>query len=263
MKKERRSVSETITRMSTLAILSALGFVLMSFAQFPNPFAPWLKIEVSEIVTLLAYALYGLPGGIFVAITKTGLNIAVRGLSAMGLGDITAFITSCVFILGLFLTSHVFKWFKKGLGFRILSYGVITTLVTVVLTFLNAIFITPSYLTIFSEGRLSTCFEPGMIQNVVNYLLKTDSTSVNGWVYIGAICAIYVPFNLLKGAICCAAYEILFNRLIFVFMRRSEFFQKYFVGNIFTKKAEEKPAEEEPNSDIVNEEVKEEEEQNG
>ena len=38
---------------------------------------------------------------------------------------------------------------------------------------------------------------------------------------------------------CCAIYELLFNRLIFVFMRKSEFFNKYFVGNIFTKEADD------------------------
>ena len=114
MKKERRNVKEVITRMCTLAILSALGFVLMAFAQFPYPFAPWLKIEISEIVTFIAYALYGLPGGIIVALVKTLLNLAVHGPVGLGIGDLTAFFTSCMFILGLFVTSHVFKSFKKG-----------------------------------------------------------------------------------------------------------------------------------------------------
>ena len=69
--KNQRSASEIITRMTTIAMLSALGFVLMAFAQFPYPIAPWLKIEISEIVTIIAYALYGLPGGISVALIKT------------------------------------------------------------------------------------------------------------------------------------------------------------------------------------------------
>ena len=126
MKKERRSAQETITRISTLAVLSALGFVLMAFVQFPYPFAPWLKIEISELVTILAYALYGFPGGLTVALIKTLLNLAVHGPVGLGIGDLTAFITSCMFLLGLFLTSHLFKWFKKGLLFRIFSYLVIT-----------------------------------------------------------------------------------------------------------------------------------------
>ena len=247
MKKERRSAQETITRISTLAMLSALGFVLMAFVQFPYPFAPWLKIEISELVTIIAYALYGFPGGLTVALIKTLLNLAVHGPVGLGIGDLTAFITSCMFLLGLFLTSHVFKWFKKGLLFRILSYLVVASIVTVMLTMLNAIVITPSYLSVFgSNPHFSTCFEPGVIQNTASYLTGNKDTTYNAWAYIGIICSIYAPFNLMKAGICCLLYELLFNRLIFVFMRRSPFFQKWFVGNIFTKKVEEEPEAVEP-----------------
>ena len=246
MNKERRSVKETITRITTLAMLSALGFVLMAFAQFPYPFAVWLKVEVSELMTIIAYALYGLPGGLIVALVKTLLNLAVHGPVGLGIGDITAFVTSCMFILGLFITSHLLKWYKKGLLFRILSYVLIAVIVTVILTLLNATIITPSYLTVFGpNAHFSTCFEEGVIQNVAAFLTGKEDVTVNGWSYIGIICAIYAPFNLMKAGLCCLLYEILFNRLIFVFMRKSAFFQKYFMGNIFTKKVEEPSTDEE------------------
>ena len=246
MKRERRSLSEAITRIATLAMLSALGFVLMAFAQFPYPFAPWLKIEISELVTILAYALYGFPGGLTVALIKTLLNLAVHGPVGLGIGDLTAFFTSCMFLLGLFITSHLLKWFKKGLGFRVLAYALITILVTITLTLLNAIVITPSYLTVFGPNpHFSTCFEPGVIQNVAAYLTGNKDIEVNGWSYIGIICSIYAPFNLMKAGACCLLYELLFNRLIFIFMRRSPFFQKWFVGNIFTKKVEEEASTQE------------------
>ena len=244
MKTERRTAQETITRLSTIAILAALGFVLMAFAQIPYPFAPWLKIEISELVTIIAYALYGFPGGLSVALIKTLLNLSVHGPVGLGIGDLTAFVTSCMFLLGLFITSRL-KWFKKGLGFRILSYGVIATLVTIVMTLLNAIVITPSYLSVFGPNpHFSTCFEEGVIQNTAAYLTGKEDATVNGWSYIGIITSIYAPFNLMKAGVCCLIYELIFNRLIFVFMRRSPFFQKYFMGNIFTKKVEEEPIEE-------------------
>ncbi len=249
MKKERRTVSETITRITTVAMLSALGFVLMAFAQFPYPFAPWLKIEVSEIVTIIAYALYGLPGGLAVALIKTLLNLAVHGPVGLGIGDLTAFLTSCMFILGLFLTSHIFKWFKKGLPFRVLSYVVIALIVTFVLTILNAVVITPSYLSVFGPNpHFSTCFDPGVIQDTTAYLTGNKDVVADGWMYIGVICSIYVPFNLMKAGACLIVYELIFNRLIFVFMRKSEFFQKYFVGNIFLKKKEEPTEEADPSN---------------
>ena len=251
MKKERRSAQETITRISTLAVLSALGFVLMAFVQFPYPFAPWLKIEISELITIIAYALYGFPGGLTVALIKTLLNLAVHGPVGLGIGDLTAFITSCMFLLGLFLTSHVFKWFKKGLLFRILSYVVIAAIVTTVMTILNAIVITPSYLTVFGPNpHFSTCFEEGVIQNTAVYLTGNKDTTYNAWAYIGVIASIYGPFNLMKAGICCLLYELIFNRLIFIFMRRSPFFQKWFIGDIFHKKVEDKPELEETKEEV-------------
>ena len=248
MKRERRSVKESITRITTLGILSALGFVLMAFAQFPYPLAPWLKIEVSELITIIAYALYGLPGGLSVALIKTLLNLAVHGPVGLGIGDLTAFITSCMFILGLFITSHLLRWFKKGLGYRVLSYAIIAVLVAVVLTALNAIVITPSYLTVYGPNpHFSTCFGEGVIQDVIAFINKNLKWNVeaNVGTYIGIIAVIYVPFNLMKAIVCCLVYELIFNRLIFVFMRQSPFFQKWFVGNIFTKKVEEKPSTDE------------------
>ena len=242
MKRERRSVKETITRITTLAMLAALGFVLMAFAQFPYPLAPWLKIEISELITIIAYALYGFPGGISVALIKTLLNLAVHGPVGLGIGDLTAFITSCMFVLGLFITSHLLKWFKKGLGFRVLSYVLIAAIVATVLTTLNAIVITPSYLTVFGPNpHFSTCFGEGVIQDVITFINKNLKWNVeaNVGTYIGIIVLIYVPFNLMKAAVCCLVYELIFNRLIFVFMRQSPFFQKWFVGNIFTKKVED------------------------
>ena len=234
-----RKPSEIITRIATIGVLSALGAVLMAFVKIPDPFAPWLEIEISEIVTILAYALYGLPGGALVAIIKTGLKILFVGTSSNYLGELTAILASLMFIVGMFITSHL-KWFKKGIGFRIVAYVSIAILVSATMTLFNAIFITPSYLTIYANPpRLSTCFEDGMILKVYNYLTKSNVEAVNAWPYIGAISVIYGPFNLLKVAICFAAYEILFNRLIFVFMRRSEFFQKWFVGNILIKKEKE------------------------
>ncbi len=231
--KKFRRPGEIISRMVVLSMLSAIGFVLMSFAQFPYPGAPWLKIEVSELTTLIGFALYGLPGGIIIALIKTLLDILVHGLVGLGIGNLTAIFASCIFILGLFLTSRIFRWFNKGLKWRIVSYVFITLLLAIVLTLLNALFITPSYLTVYgSNPHFSTCFDEGAIQSVVGYMTKSDASKVNGWIYIGTISSIYLPFNLMKGVLVCLVYEIVFNRLIFVFARRSPLMRKYFIGDL-------------------------------
>lgn len=229
----RRSTSEVLTRLTTIALLSALGFVLMSFVRIPYPIAPWLMIEISDVVVLIAYAMYGFTGGIAVAILKTALDLAVYGLTGVyGIGNITALITSLCFVLMLFLTSHVFRWFKKGLFFRILSYLVITVSVSVILTGCNLLFITPTYL----SGTFTTCFNSETVKSVIEGF---HQMGLSGDSYFALVTFVYLPFNLMKGALICAIYELIFNRLIFVLMERSPKMKKYFLGSVFSKKKEE------------------------
>ena len=242
----RRKGSEVLTRITTIALLSALGFVLMAFVRIPYPLAPWLMIEFSDLVVLISYAMYGFTGGFSVSVIKTLLDMLIHGPTGyMGIGNITALLTSLAYVLGLFITSHVLKLFKKGWKFRLLGYGIIIMLVAVILTALNAVFITPTFLT----GQFATCFDNATIEGVVN-ALGSYFPGVNN--YFLLIFIAYFPFNLLKGVIVCALYELVFNRLIFVLMQRSPVMKKYFLGPVFfekkieeqTKETEETPVEE-------------------
>ena len=235
----RRKSSEVLTRITTIGLLSALGFVLMSFVRIPYPLAPWLMIEISDVTVLIAYALYGFPGGIAVSVIKTLLDILIHGGTGVYfIGNITALLTSLMYVLGLFLTSHIGKLFKRGLKFRILGYTLITLLVSIVMTLLNALFITPTFLT----GTFCTCFNSEAVQGVVNGLGGYFPGVSN---YFLLIFVAYFPFNLLKGVLVCAIYELLFNRLIFVFMERSTTMKKYFLGPIFKSKEKKEEGKDE------------------
>lgn len=229
----KRKGSEVITRITTIAILSALAFVLMAFVRIPYPLAPWLQIEFSDMVVLIGYALYGLPGGLAIAVLKTGLDLAIHGLTdGLGIGHLTALFTSLIYVLGLFLCSHVFAWFKKGLKFRILAYSFIILLVSVLLTFMNGLFITPSYL----MGSYTTAFNSEAVEGIISFFQKSGYP---GESYFLMIFLAYFPFNLIKGLAVCVIYELIFNRIIFVLMERSPFLKKYFVGPIFKEKKKE------------------------
>lgn len=242
----RRSSGEVVTRLVTIALLSALGFVLMAFARIPYPMAPWLMIELSEVTVLIAYAMYGLVGGLSVAVIKTALDMTVHGPTAgLGIGNLTALFTSLMFVLSLFICAKVFKWFNKGLKYRIFGYITISLFVTIVLTGMNALFITPSYLTVYGDNaHFSTCFEEGAIENVIAFFHGMN-VGVDMGSYFGLITLVYGPFNLLKAGLCCLLYELVFNRLIFVFMQRSTAMKKYFLGNVFTKEETDQETTEE------------------
>ena len=238
-----RKGSEVIIRLATIALLGSLGFVLMAFCRIPYPFAPWLMIEFSEVTVLIAYALYGFVGGLSVSIIKTSLDLAVHGLTdGLGIGHMTAIFTSLMFVLGLFITSHCLKMFKKGLLFRIIAYISITIFVSFVMTSLNALFITPSYLSAYGDNpHFSFCFQDGVIADVIHYF-DENASNIGAWPYLGLIFSIYFPFNLMKCSLCFVIYELLFNRLIFVFLKRSPKMKKYFHGSI-TKKEEDNQQE--------------------
>jgi riboflavin transporter FmnP len=217
--REKRG-GEIIGKMTTIAVLAALAAVLMLYTQFPYLPAPFCMFEVSDTVTLVAYALFGFWGALVVTFIKTGLSFLIEGVGFMGIGQLAAFLSSLTYIFGLFLFSHVFKWFKKGFGWRLGAYILITLMVTLVMTLANFIFITPTYM----EGRWASCFDSQTVQDVVSNPALTSF----GASYAAIIMAIYVPFNVLKGLLVTGTYEVLFNRLIFFLLKRYPSAAKYF-----------------------------------
>ena len=65
------SKKRVLFKFTLLAILGALGVVLMSYIQFPYPFAPFLIIEISDFVIILTFLLFGLKEAVIVTLVKT------------------------------------------------------------------------------------------------------------------------------------------------------------------------------------------------
>ena len=214
---------QVVSKIVIVAILSALGFILMSFAQLPYPLAPWLKIEFSEVTTLISFSLYSFPGGIIVGIIKTLLDLSVHGItSGLGIGNITALITSILYCVSFYLVSKFLKLFNKGFLYRLLGYVIITLFVSVILVLFNALFITPSFI----SGKYTTCFNSGIKESVtgaLNAALKTNFDS-----YFLVIFILYFPFNLLKGVLVFVIYELLYKRLFNILVKSSPKMQKLF-----------------------------------
>lgn len=217
---------QTVLKIVSIAVFSALGFLLMSFAQIPYPFAPWLKIEFSEITTLISYSLYSFPGGIIVGLIKTLLDLSVHGITAgLGIGNITAFLTSILYCLSLFVINKIFVSFNKKTHIRIIGYTVIILFISFVLVLLNALFITPSYL----NGKYVTCFNSGVRQGVIDGLNKMLNSNFDSYFLI--IFVVYFPFNIIKGVLVFVMYELLYKRLFSILVTRSKKLQKIFGNN--------------------------------
>lgn len=217
----RRKSSLVVYKMAIVALLSALGVVLMMYCKFPYPFAAWCEIEVSDLTVVVGYVLTGFPGAFAVGFIKTLIHMLVMPTSngeAVYVGDLTAFVSSMSYLIGIFLTSHLLKLFRKGFKFRLLGYFLIALFVTFVMTALNYLFFTPTFL----AGRYTTCFDSAAVKACE----ETLGSMGFPFAYGAIILAVYVPFNLLKSALILVIYEILFNTLFFRVLKNNPFFSE-------------------------------------
>lgn len=228
--KKKIDRNKIIYNITVTAILSALGSILMIVGTYlPYPIAPFLKLEPSDTVILVAYAMCGLPSALSCALIKAVLEMLINGPTGpIAIGQITAFCTSMSYVLGLFLCSHVFKLFKRGIVGRISSYVIIILIVSVIMTLLNYLFITPTYL----SYKPDSCFNPIYQGHFENPVLPFKGS------FFFVIALTYLPFNLLKGLIVCGIYELLLNRVIFHYLKDSKFFSKINASNTKSSKVE-------------------------
>ena len=177
------SKKRMLFRFTLLAILGALGVVLMSYIQFPYPFAPFLIVEISDFVIILTFLLFGLKEAIIVTLVKTFGDLLYRGpVGPYGVGQITAFIASMTYCFGMWLMKFLIN--KKNFGLKLLGYGSIVLIVTTVMTIANYFLLTPIFLGQFSFLDMTNDSLAGM-------------TGINS--YLLSIIILYVPFNLMKG----------------------------------------------------------------
>lgn len=166
-----------VHRLVGIALLAAIGYVLMMFSFPIIPAFPFLKLDLSDLVVLLGGLLYGPVGGIAVAFVRSLVHFALTGGGVVNLiGDLAAFIASVGFLLPVVYTIR-----GKHRIWRQIEGPVLGTLsLTVVMSVLNWLVITPMYMAVFN-------FNLGM--------------SLTKYVLIGV-----VPFNLIKGVVISVAF---------------------------------------------------------
>lgn len=166
-------------KMVLIAMLSALGTLLM-YLELPWVFYQFLRIDLSDVVVLVAFVVLGMKEGLLVAFIKAFIHFALPLSNyTAGVGEIAAFIASASYIVGYYLASN-----KLNLGV-IWSLVLSIVFMTFTMTFLNWLIITPLYgIVLFGD--------------VFPSIFTTE--------YIIGIISVYAPFNLLKGAVIMAVF---------------------------------------------------------
>ncbi|WOO89788.1 ECF transporter S component [Mollicutes bacterium LVI A0078] len=181
-------------------VLSALAIVLV-IIEIPYPLVPWLKIDLSEVIVLIA-AVINIWLAIIVATVKAWLTFLVK--------PDANFIGHLAMWLGSFSILIPYYFAAKKLP-KVTSLVIATLAFSVFMTFLNYVYVTPAYMgTTVSEMA-------GMSQQLTFGTQKMLDAG-KAWLdvevsYLTYIVAMYLPFNLMKGAIVSVAFYFVSNRL--------------------------------------------------
>ena len=183
--------NKKILKLTILALLAAVGVVLMSYIQIPYPIAPFLKIEFSDFVVIFAFLLFGFKEALIVAVLKTGCDLLIRGPEVGGVfpfvAHITALLASLAYVFALWIANKIIK--KEKIGFKIAKYSLVVLMVSAIMTFANYTILTPLFL-----GEVSF-FGIGLSEGTTSMIANLTGTNN----FLLAIIFLYLPFNLLKG----------------------------------------------------------------
>ncbi len=193
-------------KMIQIAILASLGIIL-SLLEIPYPFAPWLTIDLSDIVVLISVSTLGVIPMIFVCICKFFVSILFKGpIGPIAIGQITAFIGS----LTIGLTYYYIKKLtnsKNHTASYLINISITTILFSIIMVIINYLFVTPTYLlnkpawytNLHYSINSTSLIQPTNIPRFLQFLSP----------YGSAIILIYFPFNFLKCIINMISYQLI------------------------------------------------------
>ena len=191
------------------AALAALGMIL-GLLEIPYPFAPWLNLDLSEVVVIMAISMLGFKSALFVCVCKFLVSILFKGpVGPIAIGQITALIASLTICCVYYFLSQNLKLKKEWLAY-IINMFITMLIFAIVLFILNYLFVTPTYLmqkpTWYSELPFALDINSFNQQYGTNISIPRFLNFLSP--YGQAIFIIYFPFNFIKGVISAIVYYV-------------------------------------------------------
>lgn len=174
--------STSLTKMVTIALLSAIAFLIMYIA-FPLPLMPtFLTIDLSDIPAIIGTILFGPLSGIIIEALKNLLHYATTG--GIPIGELANFVAGSVLII---VGSLIFRKRQTTRSLLIgLSLG--TLMMAIIMSFVNYYVIYPAY-AVFMGFPIDQQIQLAQAANHSIHDLMT------------LIILAVLPFNIIKGAI--------------------------------------------------------------
>lgn len=177
-------IDKRTRKIVVIGILAALAWIISQFSFPLLPWAPFLKIDFSDIPVVLGMYIFGPLSGITIAAVRSLLSYVMTGGEAgFPIGDTAAFIATLSYTLPVY---YIIRNRAANMKTVLMASSVGTVSLTTVLALLNWLVIAPLYIYVmgFSVGPMR------------EYL----TISV-------------IPFNLLKGAFVSIIFFALYSKL--------------------------------------------------
>lgn len=192
----------TTRKMAMIGMFSAISAILM-ILELPVPFAPsFYKIDFSELPALIGGFAFGPVAGVMIEFCKILLKLITKGTSTALVGELANFIVGCSFIL----PASFLYWLKKSKKSAIFSSIVGTVLMTIVGSWLNGLYLLPTFANMFGMPLLPNGTGGSIVElgTMINPHIKDVTTLV-----LFAV----VPLNLLKGSIVSLVTILIYKKL--------------------------------------------------
>ena len=186
----------TVKNISSIAVLGALGAVLMLF-DFPIAIAPsFYKLDLGDLPCLIgAFAMGPIPA-LFIQIIKIIVKLLLKPTSTAFVGEIAAFIFSSVYCVSAAVIYQRNKTRKQA----VLAMIYASVIMAAVATIGNYLFIIPAYVELY-HIPLEVIISMGQ----AIFPIISDKLSF-------VICCV-LPFNLIKAVIVDILTAILYKRI--------------------------------------------------
>ena len=186
----------TTRKVTMIGMLSAIAGILMMI-EFPLPFAPvFYKLDLSDLPALIGAFAFGPVAGVMIEFCKILVYLVFHGTGTAFVGDLANFVIGSSFILP---ASFIYL-FKKSKKDALIACVAGTATMTVVGSWLNAVFLLPKYAQMF-----------GMPMDALVAMGTAVNPKING---VGTFVMLaVVPFNLLKGAVVSIITMLIYKKI--------------------------------------------------
>lgn len=178
--KNRKKVKIHVREMTFIAMMGAIGSILVFF-RVPLPLLPpFLSFDVSPIIEMIGGFMYGLVAAFLIIILKILLQLVLQGSHSVGTGELQNLILGCAYVMPAIL------FYRKKTRKRAAIGMIIGTLtVSIVSVFSNLYLIIPFYAKLFGMT----------MQDIVAMCTEVNPKVTDGFTMV--LFGI-VPFNLIS-----------------------------------------------------------------